>query len=748
MRPDTAFVLVLISLPALAAAADKGGDEWMSKIRSDHPRLFFNKDTWPAVKARALGPEKKWYDAMKKRVDAYPDNPQGSSGGAPLEREEQVGGKTYKMPIARRAREWGPQAMETAFVYLVTGDKKYLEKTKKMLKVSIDVYHECYRQRRAVNWYSTTRVCALAAYDWLYKDLTPAERKEILRPFLKHIDDVQPGRGKPKIYRLNGSDYTTGFYGVRNIVWFAGLAAYGDGIDDELALKFLKTGYKYNQDLFNYRKMCAGDDGGLASATVGYAMCAYPWSQLNFLHTWRSATGENIAPRWPHLAYFPVWVMWNWIPADPRPKEFGTGDTPHYTNDLPWYELYGHMSQIMHFYGKSHPDCAALAAHIRTLVSTKRFTLNWPVYPFLMTDIDDAPPPKDPSGLKLFARHFEALGQVIMRSGTGLDDTYCLYTIGSKVPSHKHYDENNFVIYKKGFLALDSGTRGISKDFNLRHYYSQTVAHNCVLIHMPGEPFPGYWGPAYDGPEGKTNYGGMNKTIGGKVAAFETNEHYTYVAGDATPCYDGKKCKLALRQFVFVMPDYFVVCDRVTSTRPEYKKEWLLHTQNEPKVTGREFSADEGEGRLFCRTLYPENAVLTKVGGPGKEFWANGKNWELNDLVKEANEKHKKKTGKAYLLGNWRMEVSPGTARAEDVFLHLIQVGDRSLKRMTRSRLIEGKNKVGVAFDAGGKSVEITFGTTGAASGRIKITRGPERMVDKDLAADVMPQSGIGGETE
>ena len=76
----------------------------------------------------------------------------------------------------------------------------------------------------------------------------------------------------------------------------------------------------------------------------------------------------------------------------------------------------------------------------------------------------------------------------------------------------------------------------------------------------------------------------MDKTVGAKVVAFETNEHYTYAAGDATACYSNKKCKLALRQLVFLMPDFFVICDRVTSVEPDYKKAWLLHTQNEPEV--------------------------------------------------------------------------------------------------------------------------------------------------------------------
>ncbi len=731
----------LVGLASSAASADVG---WMSKIRKDHPRLFFNEDTWPAVRARALGPERDCYEAMKKRVDAYPDEPRGDSGGPAFERGEVIAGKTHRMTAIKEAKEWGPQAMQTAFVYLMTKDKRYLEKARKMLVESIRVYHECYRQRRAVHWYSETRISVLAAYDWIYNDLTPEQRRAILVPLLAHVDDVQPGKGKPAIYRINGSDHTTGFYGVKNLVWYAGLAACGDGIDDARAKRFLELGYKYNQDLFDYRKMCAGDDGGLASATPAYSMGWYPYAQFNFLHTWRSAIGEDIAPQWPHLAYFPVWIMWNWIAAADTPKQFGTGDSYHYTNDLNVWATWGHMTQIMHFYGQSHPDCAAVAGYVRSRCPRKGFAGPFSVYPLLMTDLDKAPPPRDVSRGKLLARHFESLGQVIMRSGWGPDDTYCLMTIGSKVPSHKQYDENHFTIYKKGFLALDSGTRGISKDFHLRHYYAQTVAHNCVLIHMPDEPFAHYWGPAYTGPEGKVSYGGMCRSTGGKVAAFETNDHYAYVAGDATACYRDKKCRLALRQFVFVAPDHFVVCDRVTSTRPEYKKAWLLHTQNEPVVGGAQFRADEGAGRLFCRTLYPTDAVLTKIGGPGKEFWANGINWELNDAVKRQNAAQKKRTGKAMLLGNWRMEVSPTAPRAEDVFLHLIEVGDGSLERMCRADRLEGSGSVGVRFAAGDRTVEATFGTTGGASGHVKIAANSKVLFDKDLAQQVMPQAGLG----
>ena len=735
------IVLILCTFmlfPSDKAAADNA---WITKIRAGHPRLFFNSDTWPDVKARALNQEKEWYLGLKKRVDGYPENPTSESRRTANGLREKPDG-TFETVTLPKLTDWGTQAGHTAFVYLVTGEKKYLDKTKKMLSASVETYLDCYEKRMMIDWYSTSRIHWLAAYDWIYNDLTPAERHTLMGAFLQHIENLLPRPDRPQMARMNDSDHTTGFYGERNLVWFTGVAAYNDGIEDDLVLELLNQGYGYNMDMFEYRKQCAGDDGGLASATTTYAIAHYPWSQLNFLYTYRSATGRDISADWPYLAYFPVWIMWNWLPG-PVPREFGSGDVYHYDNRLWVDNLYMHMSQFMDFYGQSQPECAALAAHIREIIPEEHQKYNWTwfFYPFLLTNIDNTPPPEAPGDTSLHARHFETLGEVFMRSGTGSDDTYSLFTIGSQVPSHKQFDENNFIIYKKGYLALDTGTRGSSTSYQLRHYYAQTVAHNCVLIHKPGEPFPNYWGLAYDGPEGKINHGGMFRTNGGICTAFETNDHYSYVAGDATPCYLPEKCGLALRQYVFVYPDYFVICDRMASTDASFKKEWLLHTQNEPVIEGNQFSAGHEEGRLFCRTLFPEDAVLTKIGGPGKEFRAAGKNW---DLAPETAERAQKRHNGG-LFGNWRIEVSPGTLKKEDVFLHLIQVGDTTLTEMVPAELIRQDGKLGVTFSTGAKEVRIVFGTQGKPAGHVTITSGNKKLVDKDLIGHVTSQAGLSG---
>jgi heparin/heparan-sulfate lyase len=717
-------------------------ENWLPQLRQGHPRLFFNCETWPAVRVRALGVAADAWERLIEKVKGYPDEPEGDSGGPAFEREQKIAGQAFMMPTVKGSTEWGVQAMETAFVYLVSGEAQFLEKARRMLEVSVEVYHQCYRDRRVVNWYCMSRVCAIAAYDWICNDLTGGQRRAILAPLLRHVEDIQPAPDKPVIFGINDSDHKTGFYGVKNIPWFAGLAGYGDGIEDELAGRLLQTGYEHYSQMLNFREACALDDGGLASTTTGYALGAYSWASFNIFHTWKSAFGEDLAPHWPHMALFPNWILWNWIPADEHPLEFGSGDTYHGDNQLRTYALYEHMSQIMHFHGQSHPRCAALAAHIRNIVPENPGPTSWPVYPFLLTELENAPAPEPQDDSQPAARHFEGMGQIIMRSGNGPDATRCLFTVAGHAINHRHYDENNFIIYKKGFLALDTGTRAQSTDFQLRHYYAQTVAHNCILIHMPGEPQPSYWGPAYEGPEGKENYGGMIRRGLGELLAFETNPHYTYIASDGTACYSEEKCELALRQFVFIPPAHFVILDRVTSTDPNYRKTWLLHTQNEPQVTANTFHCDEGDGRLFCQALLPERAALTPIGGPGKEFWANGRNWELNEEFKVGQQEFQEKTGKAMLLGNWRMEVSPAEPSREDIFLHLIQVGDSGLANISSAEASRSDERVAVSFRAGEQDVSITFNITDQTSGRIAI-RGTPVELGQELATGVMPQSGL-----
>ena len=744
------FGFATLMLLASAAGGADGGD-WIAKIRRDHPRMFFNRDTWPTVKARTLSDPavRARYEQLLRTCEGYPTAPV-CSGMGPVTTPP----STPIPPV----REWGVAAARCAFAWRMTGDRRHLDKAREMLRVSVAAYQEAYRNRRAVHWYSTNRILALCAYDWIYEGLSDAERRAIIVPFLQYVADIQPGPGKPFVTRRNGGGPETGFYGVSSLLWYAGLAAFGDGHCDELARQHLERGYALCRKMLAYRDRSASDDGGLSTGVPDYSAGAYPWAHFNFFHTWRSATGENLAREYPHMALFMNWFWWNWIPSrDPKhPFCHGFGDDQHEQNFLPVEYLYEHATQYMNFFRDIDPDAARLAATLRTMAPNDTLGSNWFIYPFILPT--DGVEPFSLAELEAKmpkARHFEYLGQTFMCSGRRTDSTYCLFTAGARTTTHKHWDENNFVIFKHDFLALDSGSRGLETDAQLAHYYAQTVAHNCVLVHRPGEPMPPHWGPVSDRPEAKIGHGGQVHGSA-KMLAFSTNPLFSYVAADAAPVYQGK-ASAVVRQFIHVQPDFFVVYDRVDATDSAYRKEWLLHTENEPVVDRTCVRADCGKGRLFCETLLPEGAQLAKVGGPGREYWASGLNWELDPVFVKGATARAKALGVGTYFGKWRIEVSPVEPAKEDRFLHVLTAADTTCEKPVQAVRVEEDGRDGVVLTLpdgmldgkkGRLTVTCLFNRIGAVGGVVRCCLADasgETVSRQDFKLDniVQPQTGV-----
>jgi heparin/heparan-sulfate lyase len=688
-----------------------------SLIRKDHPRLFFNAETFTAVKARALGPDAALFARIRGDMDRLD-------------------------PAKLASADYGNAAAEAALVWLVTGEEKYLTLGKALLERSIGYYRECYEQKKPVNWYSSSQINAWAAYDWMFNRLAARERKEWGSAFIDEVEKIQPTTERHYFYpQENWSGPTTGFYGNRSILWYAGLATWGEGVDDR-SETFLAEGYRLCLEVLAQRRKGAGDDGGSASASLNYALAAYPWSVFNFFHTYRSATGRNIALDWPDVSYLPGYLYWNMLPGD---REFGVGDSYHTTNRLSLEHMRAHIMQILYFFGELEPKSAGFAKWMMDRMPQGNFW-SFRYVPFLLTERRDDVKLVPPAEVMPHARHFENMGEVFMRSGTGPEDTYALFMAGGVLDQHKHWDNCHFAIFRKGFLALDTGSRPAGQ--HTQHYYPRTVAHNCILIRMPGEQLPVYvdkgagggqrWGAPAPGEEELPipNDGGQNELLGSRVVAFETSDDFSYVAGDATKAYSPEKCRLALRQFVFVHPDLFVVFDRVESTKAEYPKTFLLHTATEPVIEGRAWSASHEQGRLFVRTILPERAEITKIGGPGKQFWVDGRNYPMPNNTPPDTTR---------LLGQWRVEVNSAERTALTLFLHLLQASDISARDMVKSEPVKRGKRTGVRFSGGGATCEVLFDSEGGAGGHITIRRGGKTAVDRELARTVTPQKGLFG---
>jgi heparin/heparan-sulfate lyase len=231
--------------------------------------------------------------------------------------------------------------------------------------------------------------------------------------------------------------------------------------------------------------------------------------------------------------------------------------------------------------------------------------------------------------------------------------------------------------------------------------------------------------------------------------------HYHYAMGDASNAYSGHKLRRFTREIVYV-PGHrtLFVFDRVVSTNAAFRKAWLLHGVNEPAVSGeghaaaqgttefpnaRTFRFNDATGELLVHSLLPRNRTVTRRGGPGYEFftpgddhggdWGTGENWPLDPpgggpLPKDPRLQHMwkvfygedfaelwKSNRKNVVPGAWRIEVSPATPAEEDLFLHVLEIGDHGTTGSRRVELLEGINFAGAAVEGG---PAVLFSTAGA----------------------------------
>ena len=721
-------VLSALASAVLLAASGRLPDyaDWKAMVRRDHPRIFFNRDQWPAIAAAAKGSAREDLDRLLARCERYTDDPVCTGTGVPGNlRGTAVDFNDTPIPDIR---DWGDQAADCALAWRFTGERRYLEKAKAMLRANVRGWTEAFENRRAVSWYAHLRINSFCAYDWIREDLSPDERRALIGPLLEAVDRFTNPVGRPKIRRLDATAYGIGSYGEPTIDIYAGLSAFGDGEADELAERMLARGYATYKVIVERHLDGETEERTLGSDTPGYSLGDSPPGAYNFLHMYLAATGVNLAPRLRGFSSLPDWVWWLWIPDPDRPsRPFypGTGDVRHDTNRLEVERLREHLLQMVHFYRESEPARARLAMSLAELCPPTSLGFNgqWPLLPFILR----SDPPVRPFPLETLkaakhkARLFRRFGHVFMRSGWEPDSTYAFIGAGADgVGAHKHYDEGGFVIYKHDFLALDTGSRAAQTDYNLRYYYPQSVAHNVTLVTKPDEPLPSAWGPRVPGHDRQRCDGGMS----GKSSTlidFRTTEAYTYVAVDLTKTYGGK-CDENVRQFVHVQPDFFVVYDRVGAKEAEWTKRWLLHTQNEPVADGRGFRADSRGGRLFCETLLPEDAKLEKIGGSGREFWSGGRNWPLEESWEQARRAECARIGRGPYWGEWRMEVVPGAARKEDRFLHVLTAASTNCAHGVAARLIRKAERDGVVLTLpDGREARVEFNRTGPVAAEVTV---------------------------
>ncbi|MBE7026437.1 MAG: hypothetical protein E7410_02555 [Ruminococcaceae bacterium] len=309
------------------------------------------------------------------------------------------------------------------------------------------------------------------------------------------------------------------------------------------------------------------------------------------------------------------------------------------------------------------------------------------------------------------------VGEMVARTGwnmgTKSNDVVATMMIGEyNGMNHAHYDCGHFMIYYKGILANDSGWYEKHSSDQHAHYTVQSVAHNTLVIETDynkwGNQNQGIGGIGVDSRSGK-NFYWIDSTwkgyqenkenhwadvIGHEFGPDLQYPEYSYIAGDIANAYTSDSddgVNEALRHMIFLPtgneknPAAFVVFDKVDTKVGGKKKAFLLHSQEEPEVSGNVTTIKRTErdynGKLVNQTLLPaaENLAIEKIGGKDKRFWNKDQNWfTLEESGKATgSDAGRVEDVSGSLEAGWgRVEIMPKKSGKVDYMLNVMYVGN------------------------------------------------------------------------
>jgi len=625
-----------------------------------------------------------------------------------------------------------------ALQFLVTGDR---DRGRATVEATLAILKACELPDRQDACRVTGRmmVTGAIAYDWLYPLLTADEKKAFIAELVRLAKTQECG------YPPRGQGSVTGHASeamiMRDMV-SAGIAIYDEFPEmyDLAAGRFFREHLPVRNWLYNGHAYHQGDS---------YGPHRYSWDTYPLMIFDRLGAGNVYNPeqRWVPYLYL--------YETRPDGQRLRAGDTFAHSaaRGKPWGIFLGALLTAS-YYGDPYLLGHALAQG--------GIGDNEALFEFLWRN--PALEPKPPADLPL-SRYFEPpFGWMVARTGWDSSSVIAEMKVNAyNFCNHQHLDAGAFQIYYKGALAVDSGLySGSSGAYGSPHctnYYWRTIAHNSLLIYDPAEVFSKRGDYGNDGgqrlPNGRSEPKNLEVLLKpengyrtGEVLAHGFGPDarvpdYTFLQGDITAAYNGK-VRQVLRSFVFLnlrsaqTPAAFVVFDRVVSSNPAFRKFWLLHTLEEPRLDGATAVVDRTEygerGRLVLQALLPaaEDLGLEKVGGPGKEYWVFGKNY-ANAPEPGRSEKSSIETAA------WRIEISPKKPAEEDLFLNVMQVTDRLSGTTLPVVRLDTGDRVGGRIDGPGGGWVVLFRRDGRRTAQpVSFTfdgKGPYRILLTDLVA-------------
>ncbi|BCX87746.1 hypothetical protein MIN45_P0113 [Methylomarinovum tepidoasis] len=573
------------------------------------------------------------------------------------------------------------------------------------------------------------------AYDWLYPRLSPAQRRRLQDRLAEGCRYLRDYIESAALSPYNVYLYNAPFQALMAVA----IALYGDHPEGEQCMAFAYDLWKHR--VLPVWRQVMGHTGGWHEGGeyvgIGIGRAAYSVPSM-----WRRATGEDLF-REPGIRGFLDFLVYRHRP-----------DRTH----MRWGDA-GHFDRRV-------PERYALALEYRDAAAYTFFgcprRLRPTAWPWGPLPDDSLCRPEAVETLPL-QKHFDGIGMVIARSDWRRDATYVTFKAGDNYWSHTHLDQGSFTLYKGGPLVIDSGLYGpkYGSDHHMNYSY-QTIAHNVVTVTDPDDtaPMPGKDEKpprliANDGGQRRVGSGwGKRAPIDldewredyetyhtGRIARYHAGDGLVVAVAELTPAYTNHRCgegnffdrtcrvERYWRTFLYDRRnDVVVIHDDVTATDPAFIKRLLIHTLERPRLGEGGFRVDvppkpqlhRRGGYLEAKVLFPKEAYLNPSGGPGFEFWVDGRNYDESGEVWRKVAAHREPRPEP---GRWRVEVVPPAARKRDRFLLVLKPALRGEANPTAvipwregeviGCRLQGKRPLRLRFPAGrpGVLVDLPGGT-------------------------------------
>lgn len=650
-------------------------------IRPGHPRVLVGPDELKLIRRRAQTTHQAEFNSLLQLAEKTAAAPATAPATAPA-----------SGPTTRRAgRQGGPSAdlvWRLAFLYLLTGDKAHGKLATTTLVNSLKV---------PVNGrygYAGPYMKALGcAYDWLHDLLDDATREEVAGRALQWCRSVYISK------EVDPREYFYGHYFNQIPYVMMATLAIADEYQAPRSLGLLQNAvWRLNRSISGQRyfleSSCFPMSYPYTSTYIGELPYLFQCSDV--------ALGTRLFAESRWMANIVPW--WTYALRDDESfVRFGD-----YFNGQP---LFGNP-----FYFRIFATIASRYNDAQAQWWVNRFHEQGnEVDRIIFEERENAPEPQDLETLPR-QRFFDRMGTAVSRGDFASGTLATFKCSPIYLHNHCHRDANSFTIYHKGDQALDTGAYDAYETPHWANYYIRSIAHNTIVVHDStekmisrdkeyandgGQRFVNdpYWQPRTYEDLFRPEF------ADGQVLAYREGRDWSYVCGDASRCYSDAKLKAFLRHVVFVQ-DWptakcvsLIVLDDVEVARDGLVPRWLLHTGGKTAVDGSRILSSDGKGRLTTTVLLPQAPKIELIGGPGHDFWVDGKNYPPRDGG----------TGPR-TQGLWRAELSPTDAGRRTRFLTMLVPADIDAPAEQPAKLEETPS--GLVIRQGELSVTLTTQST------------------------------------